>query len=110
MCIRDRVKGFLEAVAKGWVDAIADPEAAMPSLLKRNPAADSELEQRRLQLAIDANVVTDYTLENGMGGIDSERFGNALEQVKLTYEFKAEPDASLYFTSDYLPEGGFKLK
>ncbi len=105
----DAVKGFLEAVAKGWVDAIADPAAAMPSLTKRNPAADAELEQRRLQLAIDANVVTDYTSANGMGGIDQDRFNNALEQIKLTYEFNAEPDAALYFTTDYLPEGGFKL-
>ena len=105
----DAVKGFLEAVAKGWVDAIADPAAAMPSLTKRNPAADAELEQRRLQLAIDANVVTDYTSANGMGGIDQDRFNNALEQIKLTYEFKTTPDAALYFTTEYLPEGGFKL-
>ena len=105
----DAVKGFLEGVAKGWVDAIADPAAAMPSLTKRNPAADAELEQRRLQLAIDANVVTDYTSANGMGGIDQDRFNNALEQIKLTYDFKTEPDAALYFTADYLPEGGFKL-
>ncbi len=106
----DAVKNFLGAIARGWVDAIADPAAAMPSLAKRNPAADVALEQRRLQLAIDANVVTDYTSANGMGGIDMDRFNNAIEQVKLTYEFKSEPDAALYFTSDYLPEGGFKLK
>ena len=106
----DDVKNFLAAVARGWADAIADPAAAMPSLAKRNPAADADLEQRRLQLAIDANVVTDYTTANGMGGIDQDRFNNALEQIKLTYEFKAEPDAALYFTTDFLPEGGFKLK
>ena len=105
----DDVKNFLAAVARGWADAIADPAAAMPSLTKRNPAADADLEQRRLQLAIDANVVTDYTTANGMGGIDQDRFNNALEQIKLTYEFKAEPDAALYFTTDFLPEGGFKL-
>jgi NitT/TauT family transport system substrate-binding protein len=106
----DAVSGFLGAVAKGWVDAIADPAGAMPSLTQRNPAADAALEQRRLQLAIDANVVTDYTSANGMGGIDADRFANALEQIKLTYEFKAEPDAALYFSDAYLPEGGFKLK
>ena len=105
----DDVKNFLAAVARGWADAIADPAAAMPSLTKRNPAADADLEQRRLQLAIDANVVTDYTTANGMGGIDQDRFNNALEQIKLTYEFKAEPDAAQYFTTDFLPEGGFKL-
>ena len=106
----DAVKGFLEAVAKGWVDAIADPAATMPGLQKRNPAAKVDLEERRLKLAIDANVMTDYTVANGMGGIDQDRFNNSLEQIKLTYEFKAEPDASLYFDNSFLPEGGFKLK
>jgi len=106
----DAVKGFLEAVAKGWVDAIADPSASMASLQKRNPAAKPELEERRLKLAIDANVVTDYTMANGMGGIDQDRFVNSLEQIKLTYEFKSEPDAALYFDNSFLPEGGFKLQ
>jgi len=69
-----------------------------------------ELEERRLQLSIDANVVTDYTTANGMGTIDQDRFANSLEQIKLTYEFKSEPDASLYFDNSFLPEGGFKLK
>lgn len=105
----DVVKGFLAAVAKGWADAIADPDSAIASLMKRNPAADAALEKRRLQLALDANVITDYTKANGMGGIDEARFANALEQIKLTYEFKAEPNAGLYFTGEYLPEGGFPL-
>lgn len=103
------VSGFLGAVAMGWTDAIADPSTAIASLIERNPAADAALEERRLQLAIDANVVTDYTTANGMGGIDAERFASALEQMKLTYEFQTEPDAALYFTDAYLPDGLFAL-
>jgi NitT/TauT family transport system substrate-binding protein len=104
------IKGFLAAVAKGWADAIADPAAAIPALIERNPAADAALEQRRLELSIDANVVTDWTTANGFGDIDDARFANAIEQIKLTYEFANEPDAALYFTDAYLPEGGFALK
>lgn len=103
------VKGFLAAVAKGWKDVIADPEMGAKAVAARNPAADVALEQRRLQLAIDANVVTDYTKANGMGTIDADRMTKALDQMKLVYEFKAEPDAALYFTDAYLPEGGFPL-
>ena len=54
------VKAFLTAVGAGWRDAIADPGAAVAALVKRNPAADAGLEERRLGLAIDANVLTDY--------------------------------------------------
>jgi len=103
------IKGFLTAVAAGWTDAIADPAGATASLMERNPAADAALEQRRLQLSIDANVVTDYTTANGMGMIDDGRMARALVQLAETYEFQNPPDASLYFTDVYLPEGGFKL-
>ena len=104
------VKGFLKAVAAGWKDAIADPAVAIESLMKRNPAADPALEQRRLQLAIDANVVTEYTLENGMGGISADRMARALQQMSKTYEFSSPPVPSLYFDSAFLPADGFSLK
>ncbi len=106
----DVVKGFLGAVAKGWSDAVADPASVIPALMARNPAADAALEERRLKLSIDANVVTDYTMANGMGGIDADRMNSAIEQIKMVYEFQNEPDASLYFTDAFLPEGGFSLK
>jgi NitT/TauT family transport system substrate-binding protein len=101
----ETVTGFLGAVAKGWRDVIADPAAGAEMIAKRNPAIDVELETRRLQLAIDANVVTDYTRANGMGGIDADRFAASLEQIGETYEFNTPPDASLYFTDAYLPDG-----
>lgn len=106
----DALKGFLAAVAAGWKDAIADPAAATASLMERNPAADAELEQRRLQMSIDANVMTDYAMESGFGTIDEERLASSVEQIKSTYEFVNAPDVSLYFTEEYLPEGGFALK
>ena len=75
------ITGFLGAIAAGWKDAIADPDAAIASLIERNPAADADLEKRRLQLSIDANVATDYALANGMGGIDADRMAKAIEQI-----------------------------
>lgn len=106
----DLVRGFLDAVAKGMIDTIADPAAAVESLASRNPAMDAELELRRLELALDANIVTDWVKTNGMGIIDDARFDNALDQISLTYEYRTTPDAGLYFTDTYLPEGGFKIE
>ncbi len=105
----DTIRAFLRAVAAGWQDVINDPAAGIESLVERNPAADKALEQERLQMAIDQNVVTDYVTANGMGGIDAARMEQAIAQLGETYEFQNEPDASLYFTDAYLPEGGFKL-
>ena len=102
------IKGFLAAVAKGVQDAIADPAAGGAAVVKRNPAGKAEFEAQRLQLALDANIVTDYVKENGFGGIDSKRMDTALEQLAITYEFKGKPDASLYFTDAYLPDASLR--
>ena len=106
----EQVKGFLAAVAAGWNDVIADPAMGAEAVGKRNPAADVALEQRRLELAIDANVRTDYTLANGMGGIDADRMMIAIDQLAQNYEFKSSPESSLYFSDAYLPEGNFPIK
>ena len=100
----EAVTGFIRATAKGWKDAIAEPEAAVESLVSRNPAADKELELRRLQLSVEGNVLTDYVKEHGMGGIDDERFARSIEQMKLVYDFQNEPDAARYFDASYLPD------
>ena len=105
----DVVTGFLGAVAMGWKDAIADPAKAIESLIERNPAADAALETRRLQLAIDANVLTDNVMSNGMGGVDAARMDKALMQLSETYEFQAPADASLYFTDAYLPDAAARM-
>ena len=106
-----QVTGFLRSVAKGWKDAINDPKAAIAGLIKRNPAADAALEEERLKMAIDANVLTDYVKANGMGGVDTTRMARAIKQTKSVYTFKNEPNASLYFTDAYLPtDGSLKLQ
>ncbi len=103
------VTGFLRAVAAGWKDVIADPAMGAQAVIDRNPAGDLDLEQRRLQLSIDANVMTPFAMENGIGGIDPDRMARAIEQTRLVYEFQQEPDASLYFTDAYLPDASERM-
>ena len=97
------VKGFLKAVSKGWADAMKNPEDAVKSMVERNPAAELALETRRLILAIEGNVNTDYVKENGMGNIDIARMEKALGQLAETYEFTSDPEISSFFTDKYLP-------
>ena len=105
----EAVTGFLTAIAMGWKDAIADPAMAIEALIKRNPAADPALETERLQMAIDANVLTDYVQENGMGGVDSARMATAIEQTRSVYDFQTEPDAATFFDASYLPPADARM-
>jgi NitT/TauT family transport system substrate-binding protein len=55
----------------------------MTALMSRNPAADLALETERLQMAIDANVLTDFVKANGIGNIDPARMASAIEQTQI---------------------------
>ena len=102
----EAVTGFLRAVAKGWKDTVADPDAAIASLISRNPAADAGLEGERLALSTRDNVMTDWVMANGLGNIDPARMEKAIEQTKSVYTFTNAPDAALYFNPTWLPTDG----
>jgi NitT/TauT family transport system substrate-binding protein len=106
----ETVEAFLAAVAAGWADVIADPAAGAAMVAERNPAIDIELEQRRLELAVEANVLTDHVRANGMGGIEPDRMAAALEQIAQTYDFENDPTPEAYFDASFLPEGLFPLE
>lgn len=103
------IEAFLTALVKGVQDSIADPTAGSAAVIARNPAGDVAFEARRLQMALDDNIVTDYVLANGIGDIDEERFARSLEQLAMTYEFQNTPNPELYFTDDYLPPASERM-
>jgi len=102
----DAVTGFLRAVAQGLRDAAADPAAGVAAIAARNPALDSGLEQERLEIALRDNILTDWVMANGLGGIDPARMATSLEQIGMVYEFTNPVDADRYFTAAYLPTDG----
>ena len=100
----DAVKGFLRAFVKGLKDTVASPGTAVDSVLKRNDVAKKEPELERLNMAIRDNIVTDEVKKNGYGGIDEARLAKAIDQIGLTYKFKAEkPKPGSIFDSSFLP-------
>ncbi|MDO5527841.1 MAG: ABC transporter substrate-binding protein [Paracoccus sp. (in: a-proteobacteria)] len=99
----EQLTAFLRAVVQGVQDTENDPEAAIAALAQRNPAMDVELETRRLEIAMRENILTDWVRENGIGGIDEERFARSIDQIAETYEFQNEPQIDAYFTDAYLP-------
>ncbi len=97
------VRGFLRATVRGWQHAIEDVEGAIDSLLQRNEIADRDIETQRLEMALDENVMTDWVMENGFGGVDMDRLSRSIDQIALTFEFSDRPSAEDIFTDEYLP-------
>jgi len=99
----DVVKGFVKATIKGLIDTAKDPKAAIKSVMKRNETADEAIELARLEMALRDNIVTDWVKANGIGDVDAARLAKSIDQVAITYDFKAKPTAADIFTSEFLP-------
>ena len=99
----EAVKGFLRAFLKGLKETAKNPSGAVDSVLKRNEETNKATELERLRMALRDNILTAEVKQNGFGGIDAARFDKAIEQIALTYNFKARPKASDIFDPSFLP-------
>ena len=99
----EAVTGLLRAVIKGFAAAIEDPAAGAAAVAKRDGTLDVAVEQERLQMAIDGNILTPYVQENGMGGVDAERLASSIEQLKVSMGISDEIKPEDVFDSSYLP-------
>jgi NitT/TauT family transport system substrate-binding protein len=99
----ESVQGFLRAFVKGLKETVKSPAAAVDSVIQRNDTAKKDIEIERLKIAIRDNIVTPEVKANGYGGIDSERFARAIEQLTIAYKFKSTiPKPGDIFDGSYL--------
>jgi NitT/TauT family transport system substrate-binding protein len=99
----EAVEGFLRAFLKGLKDTIRNPSVAVDSVVKREDLGKKEVELERLRMAIRDNIVTPEVRANGLGAIDPARLGEAINQIALTYAFKAKPKPADIFDPAFLP-------
>jgi NitT/TauT family transport system substrate-binding protein len=97
------VQGFVRATIRGIQDTVKNPEAAIDSLMKRNPIAKREVELERLKLSLQKNFVTPDVQKNGLGAVDMKRLERSIEQIGLTFQYTNKPKAADIFTAQYLP-------
>ncbi|HXL68641.1 MAG TPA: ABC transporter substrate-binding protein [Xanthobacteraceae bacterium] len=99
----EAVRGFLRAFLKGMKDTVKDPTAAVDSVIKRIEGTKKEVELERLQMALRDNILTPEVKANGFGGVDPARLDKSIDQIALTYNFKAKPKAADLFDAQFLP-------
>ena len=97
------VRGWVNASAKGWRDALANPAAAVAALKKKAPLVDEKLEAEKLAWLAKNQITTTESRADGMGGVRAERFQHALDTVAAAFELPAKPKASDVFSGEFLP-------
>lgn len=99
----DAVKGFLAALTRGFADAVADPDAGVAAVMKRNEVLDAAIERERLDMANALNIRTPNVVENGFGGVDEAKLAQSIEYLKVSMGLKGAVGPADVFDASFLP-------
>ena len=99
----ETVQRLLRALNRGLVDTVADPEAAIDALIKRNPNSARASNLRRLQgtLVLDMGRAEGAML--GIGDLDGARLQRGIDLIVNTKGFAHRPIVQELFSRNFLP-------
>ena len=99
----ETARKFNAALTAAFKAVIKDPVAATRHIKSLENLANEATELKRLQLAIQANMVNDEVRRVGLGGIDTARMQRAIDQVVQYFELPGKPTVAQVFNPEYLP-------
>lgn len=99
------VAGFLRALNRSIREVLANPDAAIASVKRREPLVDEKLELQRLKLFLEF-VATPNAKADGIGSINKVKLENQVDDVVSAFGLKNKPSADLLFNSNFLPPRG----
>ena len=97
------VKAFLSAFTNGAKDVLANPAAAIDSVKARDGIINTELETRRLKLAIDTVINSPDARAEGFGKVNDGRLSLMASQVSDAFATKTRVDAAKVWDGSFLP-------
>jgi NitT/TauT family transport system substrate-binding protein len=98
----DAVQKVVKGAAEAWKAAIANPDAAIAALKKREPLIEEKVERARLDLVIKNAILTERVRRDGLGAVDPARMAHTINMIAETFKLPALAIQSIY-RSDYLP-------
>ena len=99
----EAVKGFLIALNHGIKDAIANPQAAIDAVAKREPLIKPAIERARLDTTMADEMSHPEIAKIGIGDISDARMAKAIDILVKAKELPRTPTASEIFDRSFLP-------
>jgi NitT/TauT family transport system substrate-binding protein len=97
------IKAFLTAFTKGAKEVMADPAKAIEAVKARDGIINSELETRRLQLAINTVVNSADARAEGFGQVKTPRLSLMASQVSDAFNTKTRVKVEDIWNGSFLP-------
>jgi len=97
------VKAFLAAFTKGAKEVISDPAKAIEAVKARDGIINTELETRRLRLAIDTVINSPDARAEGFGQVNGGRLSLMASQVSDAFNTKTRVKVDDIWNGSFLP-------
>ncbi|MGI9135133.1 MAG: ABC transporter substrate-binding protein [Rhodoferax sp.] len=97
------IRAFLVAFTKGVREVLANPAAAIADVKARDGIINTELETRRLKLAIDTVVNSPNARAEGFGQVSAPRLALMASQVSDAFNTKTRVNPDAVWSSAFLP-------
>ncbi len=99
----DALRGLLAAINAGLHDAIADPDAAIEAVRRRNPVLDVKANRARLVGTLNLEMADAEGARIGIGDADDTRLAHAIRLIAEAKNLPREPLTSEVFVREFLP-------
>ena len=97
------VKGLLKAINRAVNDTLANPDAAMDTVMKREPLVKREIEKERLIATLRGEMNSPEIAKIGLGDVSDERLDKTISVVVEANELARKPTRDEVFSRAFLP-------
>jgi len=97
------VEGFVRALNRGIKDVIANPEAGLDSVAKRQPLINRDVERDRLLTHLRNDMSHPEITRIGLGDVDDVRLKKAIDILVDANQLPRTPTAGEVFDRSFLP-------
>jgi NitT/TauT family transport system substrate-binding protein len=103
------IKGFIRAIIKGTREAMANPKAAVASVMRYDKLMKQKTEMQRFAMVRDLAVLTPSVKANGFSHVDPKRLKRTIGFVAKAMKIDNPPPPRDVFRGDYLPPASQRM-
>jgi len=99
----DAVKGLVQAINRAIEECIANPDAAIDLLAKKEPLIKKDIEKKRLVYVYKSLIDTPEARKLGLGDISDARLKSSIDVIVDIYKLPRRPTVNQVFDRAFLP-------
>jgi NitT/TauT family transport system substrate-binding protein len=99
----EAVKGLVRAINKAMRESIANPDAAIELIAKKEALINKAIEKQRLVYVTKTLIATPEAAELGVGDVKDARMGEAIDAIVTSFELPRKPAAAEVYSRAFLP-------